>query len=269
MKVPVLDAQRLDRLTRSIPIVKRLVVATELASTQDEARRLAEAGAEPGTVVLAHRQTGGRGSRGRPWFSPAGAGLYLSMILRPAGDPASQPRWTLAASLGVCRAFRSCAVPAEIQWPNDILIRGRKAAGILAEYRGNGAQPALILGIGANLSHTSGDFPPDLAATSTSIRMEGGTVGSREELAASVLDQISSIAVLMYHDGWVQVRRDWIGLAPGILGGAVRIREESAGAAELRGTTAGVDDGGALIVHLDDGSFRTVHSSESLERLED
>jgi BirA family biotin operon repressor/biotin-[acetyl-CoA-carboxylase] ligase len=159
-------------------------------------------------------------------------------------------------------------LPAEIKWPNDILIRGRKAAGILAEMRGGGRRRALILGIGVNVNQERSDFPPELVDGSTSLRMESGTVRCREDLAGSILRHLSVIAGLMYHDGWPQVREDWIGMAPEIQGTPVRIRDETAGAQSLRGITEGVDDLGALIVRLEDGSKMILHSSESLERLE-
>ncbi len=268
MTLAVLDAERLRRLTCTVPLVTRVFISTELVSTQDEARRLADAGAAAGTVVIAHRQSAGRGSRGRRWHSPAGAGLYVSIILTPAGDTATPARWTLGASLAVCRACREGAVPAEIRWPNDILIRGRKAAGILAELRGRREHPVLILGIGVNVFQECGEFPSELTATSTSLRMEGGTILGREELAGSILGHLSTIAGLMYHGDWPQVRADWIGMATGIEGKPVRIRDEAGMAAGLPGITAGVDDGGALIVRLEDGSDAVLHSSESLVRLE-
>ncbi len=264
----MLDFERLNALTGAISLVKRLIVSPELVSTQDEARRLAEAGSGAGTLVIADRQTGGRGSRGRHWHSPADTGLYCSLILGPDGGPPSLACWTLAASLAICRACRNGALPAEIKWPNDILIRGRKAAGILAEMRGGGGRKALILGFGVNVTQERSDFPPELADRSTSLRMEGGTVLCREDLAGSILRHLSAITELMYHDGWPQVREDWIGMAPEIHGTAVRIRDEAAGTRSLQGITEGVDELGALIVRLDDGSKMILHSSESLERLE-
>ncbi len=264
----MLDFERLEAVTRGIALVKRLIVLPEPVSTQDEARRLAEAGGGAGTVVIAHRQTAGRGSRGRRWHSPAGAGLYFSLILRPGGDPASLVCWTLAASLAICRACRDGAVPSEIKWPNDILIRGRKVAGILAEMRSGAGRPALILGIGVNVAQKRSDFPPELVAGSTSLRMEGGTARCREDLAGSILRRLSAVATLMYHDGWPQVREDWIGMAPEIHGTPVRVRNEAAGPEGMPGITAGVDEFGALIVRLDDGSRTILHSSESLVRLE-
>lgn len=264
----MLDADRLETLIRDNLLVTRLRVIPELVSTQDEARRLAESGASPGTVVFAHRQTGGRGSRGRRWYSPEGSGLYFSILLGQANDAATPARWTLAASLAVCRACRDYAVPAEIKWPNDILIRGRKVAGILAELRSGRSNPVLALGIGVNVGQREGDFPDELTETGTSLLMEGVVDCGREELAAAILGQLSTIAGLMYHGDWAQVREDWIAMACGIQGAPVRLRDDAGVAAGPCGTTAGIDEGGALIVRLEDGSRTILHSSESLVPME-
>jgi BirA family biotin operon repressor/biotin-[acetyl-CoA-carboxylase] ligase len=263
-----LDTGRLEELIRDNRLVTRLVVSPELVSTQDEARRLADAGAASGTVVLAHRQTGGRGSRGRRWHSPEGTGLYFSILLAQGADPDSPARWTLAASLAVCRACREYGLPAVIKWPNDILIRGRKVAGILAELRSGRGAPVLALGIGVNVGQAATDFPTELTATATSLLIEGCVDCGREELAGSILAHLSTVSGLMYHGDWHTIREDWIAMACGIHGVAVRLRNDSGEPAGLNGITAGIDEGGALIVKLEDGSSTVVHSSESLARME-
>ena len=260
----VLDADYLESLLLGNDLITSLVVLPELVSTQDEARRLAEAGASAGTVVIANRQTGGRGSRGRAWHACNGTGLCFSVILVQAGDPSIQARWTLAGSLAVCRACRDHETPAEIKWPNDILIRGRKVAGILAEMRAGRHNSMVILGIGVNVVQGKEDFPAELSESSTSLALESGVDCSRERLAGSILRHLSDIAGLMYHGDWSRVRADWIAMAPGIEGSPVRLRQDGEDDG-LPGVTAGVDEGGALIVRLEDGSKTVLHSSESLD----
>src|SRR5512146_708424 len=105
----------------------------EVGSTNDVAKQLAEEGAAHGEVVIAERQTAGRGRRGRPWTSPPRCNLAMSLVLRPELPPSRAPELTLLASVAVCQAIRQAGVAAAIKWPNDILARGRKVAGILTE----------------------------------------------------------------------------------------------------------------------------------------
>jgi biotin-[acetyl-CoA-carboxylase] ligase BirA-like protein len=133
----------------------------ELGSTNDRLRELAAAGAPDGTVVLAGRQTAGRGRHGRTWHSPDG-GLYLSLLLRPDLDPARGGWVTLAAALAVVRRVGSLGAEARIKWPNDVLCGDRKLAGILAEAALEGGRIAqLVVGIGVNLSW-EGEVPAGL-----------------------------------------------------------------------------------------------------------
>ena len=135
------------------------------ASTNDEAARLARAGAAHGTVIIASKQTGGRGREGRPWASPEG-GLYLSAVLRPPLPLADVPPMTLAIGIAICDAVRAEGAPAVIKWPNDLLVDGRKLAGVLVESHSQGGKlDAVIAGIGINLDRT----PESVANTAISL----------------------------------------------------------------------------------------------------
>jgi BirA family biotin operon repressor/biotin-[acetyl-CoA-carboxylase] ligase len=132
------------------------------ASTNDEAARLARAGASHGTIVIAQQQSAGRGREGRAWASPPGAGLYLSAIVRPPLPLALVPPMTLAIGIGVCDAARAWAPEAVLKWPNDVLVGSRKLAGVLVESQSQGSRlEAAIVGIGVNLL---GDLPAELGA---------------------------------------------------------------------------------------------------------
>src|SRR5437762_3671104 len=160
----------------------------ETGSTNDVATTLAEHGAPEGTTVIASRQTAGRGRFGRTWFSPEGAGLYVSLVCR---NPRAAPLLTLAGGVAAAEGIRAaCALPVLIKWPNDIVMgearARRKLAGILAEAStGADGLQYVILGIGINLRPAA--YPPELADRATSIETElGRTVDSGLVLAETL-----------------------------------------------------------------------------------
>jgi BirA family biotin operon repressor/biotin-[acetyl-CoA-carboxylase] ligase len=154
------------------------------ASTNDAAREFARDGFEEGLVVLADAQQAGRGTHGRSWFSPAGKGLYLSVVLRPeAGRSALIP---LVGGLAVRDAIREVTgLEARLKWPNDVTIEGRKVAGVLSEASFTGTHlNFVILGLGLNVSHGPDDFPPDLRETAGSLLLAAGRAPSPEAVLA-------------------------------------------------------------------------------------
>jgi BirA family biotin operon repressor/biotin-[acetyl-CoA-carboxylase] ligase len=264
----MLDADLLQALTAGNSFVHSVHHHHRTASTQDHARMLAEQGAPEGTVVFASRQDTGRGSRGRTWHSPRDAGIYMSLIVRPAGKPTNHPRWTLLAAAAVCQSFQDAGAQANIKWPNDIQIKGRKSGGILAECRSPARNTALVLGLGLNINHLDDDFPPELQGQATSLRLElGGPALSLEQTAARVLERFSILATLMYHEGWAPVRTIWSQMTPGENNQAVLVRCPVTGQPR-KGMTTGVDETGALLVCFEDGTRTALHSSESLLPLE-
>ena len=162
-----------SRLGGTLPLVW---YADATASTNDVAGQLASRGAGDGTIVIADRQTAGRGRLGRTWFSPPGAGLYVSLVVRAATwGAAAFPLMTLAAGVALAEAVRACTgVPVEIKWPNDLVIGRRKLAGILTEASGTGGLDGAVVGFGINLrtaayppqsplcTRRPGPMPPDL-----------------------------------------------------------------------------------------------------------
>lgn len=143
-------------------------------STNDEAARLAASGAAHGTVVTARSQRAGRGRHGRAWYSPEHENLYYSCVLRPACEPSAAPPITLAAGLAVADAVeRTTGQKASLKWPNDILLRGRKLAGVLTESSTRGTRlEYVIVGIGVNLNTRA--FPDELRDLATSLYLECG-----------------------------------------------------------------------------------------------
>ena len=158
-----------------------------LESTNRTAHELAREGCPTVTVVLADRQTGGRGRRGRTWTANAGESVLMSVILRPDINPELAPRYTIAAAVGVCSAM-TCRIPtARIKWPNDIVVGRKKLAGILLECSATADKlNYLIVGIGLNVNAEG--FDGDIADTATSVFLSVGTKFDREPIIASMLN---------------------------------------------------------------------------------
>jgi BirA family transcriptional regulator, biotin operon repressor / biotin---[acetyl-CoA-carboxylase] ligase len=139
-------------------------------------------------VVIADRQTLGRGRLGRSWHSEPGSGLYISTLLRPPLPPESLACITLMAGVATACTLEQHA-PAKLKWPNDILLNGKKLAGILCEYIPD-TLPAIIVGIGINLNHTH--FPENIRESATSLQLETGKTVDRTDIALNLLQNLDS-----------------------------------------------------------------------------
>lgn len=207
-----------------------------LSSSNDEARRLATQGAPHGTVVLTEHQSAGRGRRGAVWASEPGGGLLFSLVLRPDYPRKYWSRLALASGLGIVNALREeWEVPAEIKWPNDVYIRGRKCAGILVESQDGFA----VVGVGLNVASS-----PD-GDDSTSLSEQGGNV-TREEALAAVLEGLLSESKYCFEAFGAQVARMrplcWLS------GKEVSF---SSNQKSIRGRVVGIGDEGDLLVEID------------------
>jgi BirA family transcriptional regulator, biotin operon repressor / biotin---[acetyl-CoA-carboxylase] ligase len=220
---------------------------TDIGSTNDEALRLAEAGAPEGTTVVAAAQTAGRGRLGRAWFSPAGAGLYASVVIR---DPLVTPLLTLAAGVALAEGVRAAsALPVEIKWPNDLVVhvgldRRRKLAGILTEASSGAAGvPFAVVGFGINLLPAA--YPPEIADRTTSLAAELGRTIDAGVVLAECLAALSESLDLVRAGRTATVLTRWLVLSPSASGSRV---ECDGPAGRLTGVTAGVAPDGALQV---------------------
>ena len=170
------------------PLVGREVrVLPEVGSTNDYLKEAAREGAPEGLAVLAERQTAGKGRLGRSFQSPAGLGLWMSVLLRPTCPPERLPpvtALTAAACAGAIREVRGAEVG--VKWPNDLVLDGRKLCGILTELESGGEGLALVIGIGLNVSQRREDFPPELRETAGSLAMLTGREVPREALAGAI-----------------------------------------------------------------------------------
>lgn len=239
-----------------------------IGSTNDLAARLADAGAPEGTVVASDAQTSGRGRLGRTWHSPEGAGLYVSVVVRPDGvrevepgppgaaPPAALPSaLTLAAGVALCQAVRdTTGLAAEIKWPNDLVVRRRKLAGILAEASSRGgAVESVIVGFGVNVRAV--DYPAEIAARATSIEGELGRPAARGPLLAAALVRMAEGRAALRAGQLGSVLDRWRELAPSSIGSRVEWRGPSG---NLAGLTAGLDSDGALLVEAGGRAHRVV-----------
>jgi BirA family transcriptional regulator, biotin operon repressor / biotin---[acetyl-CoA-carboxylase] ligase len=219
------------------------------------AAELAAEGAPEGTIVLADHQTAGRGRLGRVWTAPPGSSLMLSVVLRPELPPARA--WAVAAVAGVALADAALAlgVPGvALKWPNDLLLGGRKAAGLLAEARTG----VVLLGMGVNVTQTAADLPPELRARATSLSAAAGRPVERAALLAAW--------GMRFEAGYRDLVTGGRALLPAWRGHLAtlgqEVRVDRVGREPLTGRAVDVGPGGELIVRLPDGAMATVSAGD-------
>lgn len=160
----------------------------KLDSTNTRVKELAKEGAQHGTVVVADKQTAGKGRRGRTWESPAGTNIYMSLLLRPEMEPSRAPMLTLVMAYSIAKALRKRGYgDVQIKWPNDLILSGKKICGILTEMELEGQEIShVVIGVGINANMRA--FPEELQDKATSLCLEGGKEVNREQLIAEILE---------------------------------------------------------------------------------
>lgn len=223
-----------------------------LPSTNDLAMSLAEIQVPEGTVIVAEEQTAGRGRLGRPWVSPRG-GVWLSVIFRPRFGLAQAPLLGFAAAVATARAIRATTgALARLKWPNDVLVNGRKVAGILVD-----AGPAgewLVVGIGINANVSQEALPQDPDRPATSLAHELGEPVDRGVLARTLLRELDRLYLDLQEGRVLPVLRRWREMAD-TLGRPVRVQTATG---VLEGVADDVAEDGALLLRLADGTLRRV-----------
>ena len=229
-----------------------LYLFQQIGSTNDEARRLAQAAAPEGLLVIAETQTAGRGRAGRRWLTPAGSALAFSLVLRPALHPAQATRLTMIAGLAVCEAIELVTnVPANLKWPNDILLAGQKAGGILVEaatQAGDDQQlEYAVVGIGINVF----EAPPASAVDFPATALSAQTVQpvNRVRLLRAILRRLEARYPDLLTPDPLTLHADWTARLVW-LGQPVVARTPSG---DYTGRAESVDLDGALVVRLDTG----------------
>jgi BirA family biotin operon repressor/biotin-[acetyl-CoA-carboxylase] ligase len=225
-----------------------------LDSTNSTAREMAAAGAADGAVVIADAQRRGRGRLGREWVSPARKNLYVSVVLRCDLPPERLAQISLLAGVATCETIREWCPQAAIKWPNDVLLDGRKTAGILAEMEQSRGQRAVILGIGVNLNSSAGDFPDELRDKATSLHLASGVDVDRARFAGRLLTALEARYDQWRRDGFAPIAAAWRTLAP-LIGRRIHVAEPSG---TVAGEVLALDDDGALRIRRDDGSEHRV-----------
>jgi len=253
------------RLGKTKVIGRDIRVFQETTSTNDVVEKLARDGVKEGVVVFAESQTKGRGRLGRKWISPAGKGLWFSILLRPELRPQEATQLTVAAATALWRAIHDeTGLSAEIKWPNDILFRGKKVAGILTEMSAElDRVKYLVLGVGVDVNLTPSEFPPEVRKIATSLRAELGQALLRAELATAILHELDRDYALICGGRFAEVADEWEAHCT-TLGRQVTI---SIGERRTRGRAESLDDDGALLVRTEYGHLeRIIGGDVTLEK---
>jgi BirA family biotin operon repressor/biotin-[acetyl-CoA-carboxylase] ligase len=229
-------------------------------STNNYAAKLARDGAPDGTVVIGDTQTAGRGRLGRVWVSPPGVNIYMSLLLRPAIPPVDAPLCTLAAAAALTRAVNGLyALPAAIKWPNDMLIGGRKAAGILTEMSaGQGGVRHIIVGVGVDVNMPAYMFPDEIRDISTSISLELGHEVDRAGLVRQFLEEFETYYGFLVAGERDRILDDWRTMSC-TLGRKVKVTGIKG---EKVGFARDIDETGGLVLEVSGGGVETVTSGD-------
>jgi BirA family transcriptional regulator, biotin operon repressor / biotin---[acetyl-CoA-carboxylase] ligase len=253
----------LSRLPEVRVVGRDIRVFQETSSTNDVVEKLARDGAGEGVVVFAESQTKGRGRLGRKWVSPAGGGLWFSILLRPQLPPASVTQITIAAATGVARAIRAqTGLAPQIKWPNDILIDGRKVVGILTELSAELDRVRyVVLGIGVDVNVM--EFPAEFADAATSLALATGRRFSRAQIAAAILHELDVDYARITAGDFATLAEEWERQCI-TLGNRVRIH---IGDRTVNGRAESLDTDGALLLRSDHGHLeRIVGGDVTLEK---
>jgi BirA family biotin operon repressor/biotin-[acetyl-CoA-carboxylase] ligase len=257
----VFGAHAIKKQLRTRLIGREIRYWPEVESTNTMAMHLARQGAAQGTVVIADAQSGGRGRAGKPWYSPAGLNLYLSILLRPALELQEAALLTFIGSLAVADTIDAEGEPTQVKWPNDVLLADKKVAGVLAElHTARGKVEALVLGIGVNLNVERDMLDRALGEAAwgaVSLKEVLGRKVDRVAFAATLLENLEKRYHQFLANGGKAVIEEW--KARSFLGRRVAVIEEGT---RLEGVALDIDEKGYLLVLLDDGSQVHVREGE-------
>jgi BirA family biotin operon repressor/biotin-[acetyl-CoA-carboxylase] ligase len=244
------------RLGKTKVIGRDIRVFEQTTSTNDVIEKLARDGVKEGVVVFAESQTRGRGRLGRKWISPAHKGLWFSILLRPDLRPQETTQLTVASATALRRAIQSeTGLKPEIKWPNDILIGGKKVAGILTELSAELDKVRyVILGIGIDVNLDAGEFPVELKKIATSLKIETGETISRAELAVAILRELDFDYARIGSGKFPAVADEWESDCVTI-GKNVMVH---IGNRKIRGRAESLDEDGALILRTEHGHLERI-----------
>lgn len=238
----------------------RVETVDEAGSTNDLVSARAREGEPGGLVIRAISQTAGRGRRGRAWFSPPGSGLYFSILFRLDGKAENSPLLTLLLGVATAEGLaEATGLRVGLKWPNDLRVNGKKIGGILCEYIDLPNQlPAIVAGLGINLTTQETDFPPEVRESASSVLLSGGRVPDAEGLLHLLLGRVAFWYKEYESSGFEVVRDQWLRLCDN-LGKtvSVRVADET-----LIGKNNGIDEAGRLLLEKTGGSIERITSGE-------
>jgi BirA family biotin operon repressor/biotin-[acetyl-CoA-carboxylase] ligase len=256
-----LDAEALQAMVHTRVMGRPAIrVLEQTDSTNLQAKMMADQKAAEGTLIVADTQTLGRGRRGRTWHSPAGRNIYASLILRPQLAPSQAPQITLMAAVALARTLEtSAALDAKIKWPNDVMVGGKKIAGILTELSTDMESVAyVVVGFGINVNIREAEMPEEIRPIATSIHMQSGTETSRTRLLCDLLENFETAYALLNDEGFGPVMAQWRAMTD-IIGQRANVDVMGR---RLTGTVAAVDDDGVLILEDDGGAVHRILSGD-------
>jgi len=246
----------LARLGPTQIIGRDIQVFEQTTSTNDVAEKLARDGVPEGAVVFAESQTKGRGRLGRAWLSPTRKGLWLSVLLRPDLQPQETTQLTVISAAALRRAIRTVTgLAAEIKWPNDLLLGGKKTAGILTELSAEQDRVRhVIIGLGVDVNQDAAGFPPELRPLATSLKLASGTEISRAELAVEIMRELDADYARMRAGRFAEIADEWEAACITI-GRNVAVH---VGERRFRGRAESLDEVGALLIRTEYGHLERV-----------
>ena len=258
----ILTADMLQQRLRGSLFGKRIYHFFKTDSTNRVALELGHAGEPEGAVVLAEEQTAGRGRAGHNWHSERATGIYATLLLRPRLAPVQAPLLTMMAGLSAHAAVQGVTgLSVDLKWPNDLLVREKKVGGILTEMHAEPSQVRfVIVGLGINVNQEK--FPPELAKSATSLRVETGRLQSRLDVLVRFLRELESDYAEFLCNGAASVVKRFEALSTYARGKRVRVTN---GNEVFTGVTAGLEKEGLLRVKREDGEISTVIAGEVTE----
>ena len=262
-----LDAAAIEQETPSVAWDRLSVIGfSEIGSTNDEALKRVREGAPTGLLVFAEHQTAGKGRKGRSWASPPGSGLCFSLVVHPASPRRHWPLLSLLTSVAVARSLEELpgrgitrgSLRVDLKWPNDVLLSGKKVAGILIETAdSSGGSGAAVVGVGVNVGIDS--VPPGMEDSATSVSREAGTGVPRRALLVAFLRHFQQEYLLFERGERQAILEHWKTASSMWNGARVRLCE---GDTWREATTCGLSESGAMRVRLPDGSEETVLAAD-------
>lgn len=249
----IISCMKTKRMGRNVVYLERT------GSTNQDAKRLAEEGAQDGTLVVTDCQETGKGRRGRGWVSPPGINIYFTLLLRPQFQPDKASMLTLVMALSVAQAIeRRTGYTPGIKWPNDIVMDGKKVCGILTEMTLEEEYiQSVVIGVGINVGQT--DFPEEIKDKATSLALKCGTGTARSSLIAGIMEQFEKNYALFEKNLDLSDLKDTYETYLVNKNREVRILDP---AGEYEGRAEGINEKGELLIELPDGSVRRVYAGE-------